>query len=129
MKRILTTLSQKWPEYLLEILVILIGILGAYALNEWNENEKNKKRTKVLLQEVYENLERDIAYGAIVVSYYQRRDSLIDLVVQNQPTAEEYLEESNLPLTAIISIMQRRFGSARAANLSILILLSIYLIK
>jgi hypothetical protein len=32
MKRILSTLKEKWPEYFFEILVLIIGIWGAFEL-------------------------------------------------------------------------------------------------
>ena len=54
MNKILQTLKTKWIEYLLEILVITIGILGAYALNEWNESRVNRKEEYRILLDLEE---------------------------------------------------------------------------
>lgn len=57
MKRILTTLSQKWPEYLLEILVLIIGIYGAFAVESWNENQKSLRLEKEILLQIKSDIQ------------------------------------------------------------------------
>ncbi len=52
MKRILTILKEKWPEYILEILVITIGILGAFFLNNWNEKRLLNSRFEYSLEQI-----------------------------------------------------------------------------
>jgi hypothetical protein len=73
-KRILQTLSQKWPEYLLEILVLIIGIYGAFELENWNTERKDNKQKSVYLTHILANLEDD-------------RSQLDSLLVQTEDVA------------------------------------------
>lgn len=59
MQTLLQTLKEKWSEYLLEILVITIGILGAFALNNWNENRKDGIAERQLLKQFQKSLTLD----------------------------------------------------------------------
>lgn len=59
MKKILETLKIKWAEYLLEILVVTIGILGAFVLNNWNENRLNREEEYRILLDLKKEFQKN----------------------------------------------------------------------
>lgn len=61
MEKLIRTLRNKWEEYILEVLVIIFGILGAFALNNWNENRKNRNEESTILSNLVEDLKADKA--------------------------------------------------------------------
>ena len=107
MKRILTTLSLKWPEYLLELVVIVAGILGAYALNNWNEREKDQKLVMSYLQLLDKDLNADIEHFDFLIDKLQSQIDYIDSLETElgQPTIHfSDLEDIILENFAIIGV-------------------------
>lgn len=87
MKRILTTLAQKWPEYLLEVLVLIIGVYGAFTLDNWNEERKSREKERTLLV----NLQRDFSlrHQELLEFKEVRKKAIASISYLNQAIADQ----------------------------------------
>ena len=78
MKKILDLLKEKWGEYVLEILVITIGIFGAFILNNWNEKRKEKEKFLILTEQLYNSIYTDILSFENTQKFTSEQIHLID---------------------------------------------------
>ena len=78
MKKIIDLLKEKWGEYVMEILVIIIGIFGAFILNDWNEKRKEKENFLILTEQLYNSIYTDILSFESIYKSTSKQIHLID---------------------------------------------------
>ena len=86
--------NNKVTTYLLyaigEIILVVVGILIAVQIGDWNEQKKTETKIINLLGEVRDDLATDIVRANEVLNYYQETDSIITLALNDKLTAEDY---------------------------------------
>lgn len=102
MKKTIQLLRTKWREYLIELIVIIVGILLAIALNEWNTNRKDRQKEKQVLQQIHEEfilnkeqLDHRVAFHQNTYKYCEKILDLcpIDINTVNLDSIQLYIFE------------------------------------
>lgn len=104
MEKIIETLKLKWAEYLLEIIVITLGILGAFVLNNWNNNRLAAAKQTTLMSQLSVDLVNSTAELEEMQNYYRiRAESCIKMQqafwLPNQQNYDSIRPYINVPMS------------------------------
>lgn len=102
MKKILNHLQAEWYKYLLEILVITFGILGAFALNKWNEDRNNRNFERETLERMLINLKSDRNSLIVISNDFNQAINAFDKLLSYRPTQNENQDSLKFWLGAIV---------------------------
>jgi hypothetical protein len=63
MKKLINTVQEKWAEYVLEIIVIVLSIFGGLELENWNSQRIEKRKEIEILADLSAELRSDLAFN------------------------------------------------------------------
>ena len=87
----------KYSRYAIgEIVLVVIGILIALYINNWNEEKKSNIKTIELFAEVQRDLLSNIYSISETILLQSRRDSIMSVILNYQLTVEDYIEKPEL---------------------------------
>lgn len=78
-----------------EIVLVVIGILIALQINNWNERKQNREKVDKLLVKIQKDIKTDISQIQRLTEFFRYKDSIIQLVLNNKITREEYESPSS----------------------------------
>ena len=73
-----------------EIVLVVIGILIALQINNWNEQRKDQKQINSILNEIQSDLSVDIERANFLMEYYHKKDSLWFILQYKNPTYNDF---------------------------------------
>ena len=80
--------ENKFSKYLIyaigEIILVVIGILIALQINNWNEKQKNDTKTELLFSEILQDLENDINSIDRTMSFIDHKDSIAKILLDDK---------------------------------------------
>ena len=82
MKRVLSTLKEKWPDYFFEILVLIFGIYGAFELSNYGQNQARKRAEIEILKGCRRELVTDLAEINFNMNELRKSQTALKLILE-----------------------------------------------
>jgi hypothetical protein len=70
-RKIFNHLKSEWYKYVFEIVVVILGIMIAFNLEQWSDTRKNKKKEIEILKEFKRGLSADLANMRSNIRYHE----------------------------------------------------------
>lgn len=83
-----------------EILLVVIGILLALQINNWNENRKQDRELKNILKTIYEDLKTDTIQAKIIIDYYKEVEKNSGKIINNEINTTNFDDFPNIKALA-----------------------------
>jgi len=99
MKKTIDLLRSKWREYLIEMAVIIIGILLAIALNNWNEYRKDRQKEKQFLQQIHNEFLQNKKQLEEVITFHREILNECEKIIQLFPIKVDSVNLDSLGLS------------------------------
>ena len=88
---IMNNQSSKYFKYAIgEIVLVVIGILIAVSINDWSESRKQKQELENIYSIIKTDLSNDMDHIDSVISGYQKRESILNNILDGKLTREDY---------------------------------------
>ena len=92
--------GNRFSKYLLyavgEILLVVVGILIAIQVDNWNEDRKKRLELSRLLLDIEQDLLHNYQIAGATLGFYRTQDSIAKRIAKNQLTKEDYLNNPRL---------------------------------
>jgi len=95
MKKILNHLATDWYKYLLELIVITAGVLGAFALNNWNELAKESREEQVIFKQMLEDLAKSKSLSESYIEIEENRIAILTAALGEEDKVDSLWSSEN----------------------------------
>ncbi len=97
-----------------EIILVVLGILIAVSINNWNEKTKHEKELLNIFSIIKTDLKNDIAEINDILGHYEKTKNIYGKILDNSISREEYFENNQYPFLTLgypeISFDKRGFN-------------------
>ena len=79
-----------------EIILVVIGILIALSINNWNEENKEKKELTIIYNSIITQLQSDIVTADRILPIFEMKKVNMERIINDEVTKEEWLRSDSI---------------------------------